>query len=770
MAEIIELVPAQDAAPSLPSRLVSVNLAGPTEGRLSEGERTVTFRLVGDIHSAKDRIIVGAGYTVTATSGQHVRLPCYDGTTGEWAIEVRKSWAPHPYAIRVPAGATPVDLSAQLPVMTLPGALAQYAISGAGVQIVHGAQWDARVTLTGGVLGFVLTVPPAGTAHAKGRLASGSDLNTITQPGQYLYPADALNRPSDVGGLLIADGALGSAWQLALPGGYEGGLRARFMGSVGWTHWATIEATRTVTSGTVDANKLLPGTTLVAPAVTQQNFPESGRMWEVTSRELGTATLQTARDGGDGTIWTRFSGSKGWSIWAQTTATRYVMSGDYDADAARAGTDMITLGAAKTNMPPGTDTAWRMATYRVTSSSRQQVAQPVGHRGTELWTRFSGSLGWSDWQRIDAGAVTIPPPAPTVTAAGGRTWRRVPIALTLGTSPGSISGDFAIRLPITLGVGIKRWRVHIDQRNPRTGATASGPLTLSGIWLSTLTQPGAMASGAMSDNLAPGTTTVTEHWVSPWLTLPLEAGTSHALSIAGTGASHQRVLGGGWRSASQTDASDPSGGAMTRTADMPIDVWLEVEAHPDIPLLGAFGDSLSSGVSATLPVHDSWVNQAARQLGALPIHYAASGDTMAGWADPTAHKRTRWQHLAQPDVLIHAMGSNDIFANAVDLPTLKDRRAESMAWLTALAPTIYSSTIWPREAITGAMEDIRRAYNAWLQSQPDEARIVIDTVSAVSLDDETLIDSIDADGTHLTTAGYTAVAQAIIAAHPLPTA
>ena len=154
------LVPATDLAPSLPSRRVTINLAAITEGPLGDLAPTVTFRLYGDIHVGVDRVIVAslpAPLIVDLSSGSgEVRLPVFDGRFGgSWAIVVKKSWAPHEYLIRVPAGGGPIDLSEIAPLATLDPA------GGPGGQIGTGG------LPPGGVQGDVLVVTAEGLKWAK---------------------------------------------------------------------------------------------------------------------------------------------------------------------------------------------------------------------------------------------------------------------------------------------------------------------------------------------------------------------------------------------------------------------------------------------------------------------------------------------------------------------------------------------------------------------------------------------------------------------------
>lgn len=154
----IDLVPTTDLAPSHPKRIVTVNASSMTMGpaetdieqtiavfHASDGQVTIIgpvithrgdgmaviagtlkrpamplvhFELVGDVHWPDNSIIIGALSRKSVPLGGRIRLPVWTAATGQWAIRVRKSWAPQPYYIRVPSGTSTIDLSAIPPLAT----------------------------------------------------------------------------------------------------------------------------------------------------------------------------------------------------------------------------------------------------------------------------------------------------------------------------------------------------------------------------------------------------------------------------------------------------------------------------------------------------------------------------------------------------------------------------------------------------------------------------------------------------------------------------
>lgn len=384
-------------------------------------------------------------------------------------------------------------------------------------------------------------------------------------------------------------------------------------------------------------------------------------------------------------------------------------------------------------------------------ASLTHIAFPYGTDSTQ-WKRFKGSIGFSPWVRMDAGAVDFPDETITPPQSPAQL-RTLPLALTAGGSgtAGPTSGNY--RMPVKYGATITRWRLHFRNNNPRFGT--DGPAaTISAVYFGPATSGTFTAAPAQ---IAAGLVTGGSDAVTPWQSAPITAGTEYAIAYSFTASATNAVVGGGW-SASSVNSTTAT---LNRVVSLPLDVWIEAEAEATVPVVAVLGDSLSAGVGATLPVYDSVLSQWARTRGVLPVHYAASGDTMQGWSDGTAYKWQRWQHLNRPDAVIHAMGSNDVFGGA-DLATLKARRAASIELLQRyVSPVIYSLTITPRTSDTGGQEQVRRDYNNWLKGKPDAARDVFDVVPAISGNDEAISPGLDADGTHLTTAGYAAMAGTI---------
>lgn len=701
------LIPSADLAPSVTSRVLLVRAVDFTEGAPATG--SITFELPWDVDVKADGVILKAGKQTLdfdANGEMRIRVPTSDPDTNPdaWFLVVKKSWAPHPYAIRVPVGTTVINLVdvtlvEELPANAAPG----FFLTGASVTSVQGAAWDAEVSVAGGIANFMLTFPPGGVAYWRGGTQLGPTANLDTlEPGVYTVwsgsTSVALGLPTGNIGTLensrFGNGTAGN--QIWRPGGLTPSLWIRTRNSSGWTAWERADAKG------VDADRWWRGGTQV-PATTQ------------AEREaLGFGT---------------------YSVWSGAIASNLGLpSGS---------------GGVLEIMPYGSTGLQRYTTTGLGTS--QQV-----------WVSAKLSQGWQPFYRIDAGAF-VPPSDTTDTARPGSGFKVVPLALTVGGGGADAATTGAARIPIRYNAPITRWRVHIRNVNPRYSLPArTGAVSFSGLWLGAHAGNGAYT--ATPKQIVGPFVTAPEgtDWVSPWLTDAIGGDVERLLSFGYDAPSAPWSLpGGSWRATTPMAAAQVAP-AVTRQGSSPFDVWIEAETYAGTPVIATYGDSLSSGVSATLPVYDSTVSQYARARGALPVHYTASGDSMAGFADPDSFKGSRWATLARPDACIFAMGSNDIFSG-ITLAVAQAAFATAMSFVRKrISENVYLATVMPRNAVTGAQEDVRRAYNTWLRTLPGGARDVFDFAASISTDDETITPAVDADGIHLTTAGYAANAAAII--------
>lgn len=246
------IVPPVDLAPGMPSRVVTISATDVTEGGESLEGQMVRFALSDtlDVSSGGDVIAKTQAEVVLDSNGEgRIRLPVYSDDVKtwcgkDWAILVTATWGSQK-AIRVPAGTSSIALSALPSVRPLRGRELQWAITGASVTVTEGAQWGATVGLSGGVLGFNFTVPPAAVAYWRGTVAAGTSHTTITDPGVYGVLAGRLiDGPDGAGSGYLRDSEL-VAGTTTREHRYEehgtGRIWKSTRGTTGWGAWSRVD-------------------------------------------------------------------------------------------------------------------------------------------------------------------------------------------------------------------------------------------------------------------------------------------------------------------------------------------------------------------------------------------------------------------------------------------------------------------------------------------------------------------------------------------------
>lgn len=679
----VDLVPSTDLVPSLPSRIVTVNVTDAQEGEWAS-DQSIHFRIVGDVHVAADkRIVLGHdGVRLPLPEGRgQVRLPVWTEATGEWAIEVAPSWTPHPYYIRVPAGTGSIDLSQINPLHPVDQAIAQWLLTNASITASEGAAWDASVSVAGGNAHFDFTFPPGGTAYWRGGtgLPSGADIYSL-ETGVY----SVWERPR--------------ATELGLPTETQGILEVfRYGAAGGILRWTTRQ---------VDA-----------PSQVWQTQAFSSTSWDDWTRVDVGATYNYWRGGTPLAVGSDiYSLETGvYSVWNRTIA--------------------IGLG-----LP--TDTQGILEVFRYGSSggilrwTTRQVGSPV-----EIWqTQSFSSSTWDEWHRVDAGAST--PPSPTTGGVSPSGFKRVPIAVTLGNGGGSDAPtSAAVRYAIHFNAPITRWRLHVANRNARSGDTRPGTIAFTDWRIGTEQSGGTLGD---EQTIIDGFTTDGSGWVSKWLHAPIDGDIPRLLATTYTAtAAPYLQVGACWRG---TDEAN-----LSQHTTAPFEVWIEAETPARTGAVAVIGSSSDAGVGGARPVVDSTISAWCRAHGALPVHYAHSGDAMSASLDPDAYKWSRWQSLDRPDAALIALGSNDVYSGAL-LADLQDRHSQLAAIATTMiSPTLYGATVFQR---ANAEAPNRDAYNAWLLTQPNGLRDVYDFADAIGSPPDP---AYDADGVHLNNAGQAAL-------------
>jgi predicted RNA-binding protein with PUA-like domain len=392
-------------------------------------------------------------------------------------------------------------------------------------------------------------------------------------------------------------------------------------------------------------------------------------------------------------------------------------------------------------------------------------ASVVGHEYTATFLQrravreFDGTT-WSAWKEIGGSSTA----APT---------KLVGTALTLSgdQTTNTVTTDYGGRLLLDYGVTIPRWRVHIRNYNLRDGVAFPGALSLVGLILG----EAEISNGAPTGRYVAGTTTTLQgaattpadgsEWVSNWFGTPLDSAKKYMLGYGFTAASGQTVhrgMGPIWNLAGGSAVIADAAVYGSRSTLPPLDIWIECEVPATTRVKGVIGDSLSVGHSSTSPVHDSFLAAHCRAVGALPVFWAASGDTLANFASATATKATRYDGMAKPDVVFMALGGNDIFGSSTDLATTQALLAETLKVVRAKMTTnIVFSAVWPRLDSASAAEDVRQAYNDWLATTlPSGASLYLDTAAPITAAGGRLVDTkwtASGGNIHLSTAGYARV-------------
>lgn len=408
-----------------------------------------------------------------------------------------------------------------------------------------------------------------------------------------------------------------------------------------------------------------------------------------------------------------------------------------------------TVAASLLNAPADAK-AGTFHVFKVGSAASNQLYMEYGSAGRVLVSAATSSGRSRPWQDITA---SLPnDPAVPSTLNGNRI---APISVTRGWGGGVTTGSGFAKALVTMPPKARRARIVVRNVNPRftTADSASATLSTLSIGLSSGTADSSQ-TGVVT--VATGASTGSSGYYSPWFDASAFAGKDAIIGLDWSSAGTvQTNVGFGWTGAGTGATS--TGATGTSATTLPFHIYLEVGIPSSVPIIAAWGDSLSAAVGATRPVYDSWLNQYCRAFGAAAVHFAHSGDGMSGSWDA---KSAKWKEFGgnyqAADAVICVMGSNDVFGGA-DLPTMQSRFLSALPSLKRfVSPNVYATTIMPRTGVTGAMEDVRRSYNTWLKTQ--DVREILQFAAASSADDEALRAEYDADGIHLNTAGYGALA------------
>lgn len=365
------------------------------------------------------------------------------------------------------------------------------------------------------------------------------------------------------------------------------------------------------------------------------------------------------------------------------------------------------------------------------------------------------TAGWTNWERTKwAGKED------EVTPGAKYGYKTAALALTTPGSSTETITSLSFRIPFEFSTGFGRFRLHIRNFSDRNNAPYPGVVNFTGLWF------GAGNKATGSFNAAPqrlstgfSTPANADDYVTPWFNAEVKAGSSYLLS-AGISASSVTAVQS-ITAAYRFDGSSSYGATQNITwalsTSLPLDIWIEAEVPAETPIVAELGSSSSVGSKATFPVLESPLSLYCMRVGALPMHYAHSGTTLATWDDQALNKWQKYQECARPDALVLSLGSNDLFGTRT-LAEIQESASNIVGIIKAMATdNIYATTIEPR---TVGDETKRRQYNSWLKTKPLGIRDVFERAASISNDDETIRPEYDADGIHTNTAGNLAKANA----------
>ncbi|MGV2952058.1 SGNH/GDSL hydrolase family protein [Glutamicibacter sp. AGC46] len=463
--------------------------------------------------------------------------------------------------------------------------------------------------------------------------------------------------------------------------------------------------------------------------------------------------------------------STGWRPWADMSKPFYLGGAATTAAAPMNNMDTLPTGAFSLSTPVaaadlGVPLSSSGVGFTIRFGSLDYVFQIVFSQETpsRILTRFKFSGAFSEWS--DPIGSRIPQnPSGSGSAASGM--KLIPCALTLGQGTTLAPTSRQYRIPFKFNAPINRWRLHITDRNPHNGEHVGAGINISNVYLgnhatngSFTATPTRIGGGILLDALPDG------EWMSAWRTESLGDNVEKILSYDYTSTAAPFAGVGGAYNTSNLDSAAVQflNGDSTPLKTAAFDIWFEVETYATTPVIAAFGDSLSSGAQATLPCHESVVSLLARREKALPVHFAVSGNAMQDWAaDASSYKWTRWEHLGRADVVLWAMGHNDVYRGRSFSQMRADFDICYPLIISRVAPVVVGATVTTRnEPSNPAMHEVRDQWNTWMLAQADSpladgrVRDVFDFAAAINNGDLLKPQYDSGDNLHLNTAGYVA--------------
>lgn len=421
---------------------------------------------------------------------------------------------------------------------------------------------------------------------------------------------------------------------------------------------------------------------------------------------------------------------------------------------------------------------WIVRTMEILPNALIQLAwlwSTVGNGN--MYYRAYSNAGWTGWDDIKGVSATefgalvdrvaalesAPAPTPTAPPAPASGFKTVGLPVTAGHSGSNapLSGTYRIPLDWVPGtVPVTRAKVRLRNINIRTDVTRAGTISLDGIWIGTPDGSGHFATAPQQ--VAPAVTfDGATGYESPWFDVAGQSLTDKAISYAYTATSAPwGMLAAAHYDPDQVGGSTGNTGFSTAfTAAFAVD--LIVETYATTPVIAVIGDSNSVGVGASY-MRDAWGVKLAQQIDAIPQLLGSSGDTMQASIDGARFKWTRFAGHTPADAALVALGQNDA-AGIQTLATIEGYAEQIVGHAATVGHRVYGVSLMPRNSDDpeGDFESRRRTISSWYEQQRWGTHGFLDIVPAMSADDATILPEYDADGTHLNTAGFQAVADRI---------
>lgn len=397
--------------------------------------------------------------------------------------------------------------------------------------------------------------------------------------------------------------------------------------------------------------------------------------------------------------------------------------------------------------------------------------EPMASGGSKVtWTEYqaprrtfekiisTSSSNRTDWKRID------------------KVTRTVLHQLSMPGSPATQDTEPTrhVRLPIKVFSTIDSWELAFKNFNDRNSANY-GALDFVDVYIAKRASDG---NGGYTQNFAETPTKLgtpvrysagatSERYLITDIHFQLEANVEYLLSYAyttpdgtpnhmGIGGSYLGTLPAGVQSMSVSNQWSPY---------TPLDVYLKLQASPDIPFYVYPGSSTETGLNTDYPLRDVWSWRHAEAHGAIPALIGQSGTTLASWVGSSNYIRGKFSTIARADKVIGNPASNDLYGGN-SLSVMKSRFEAFAVWVRKyLGDAFESADVFPRRSETAEVKAVREQFNAWLKTLPANTLVSHDRVSVVSDANGLMRADFDSgDGTHLNTYGQHMLGASILVA------